>query len=255
MTLILTPGTDGLIALNVVRQLVAPTPETVCADAGDDSATSQMRAVTTVMAVRRIVGILAPLIVVLATAAPAWAHPGIDNPYVPIGQPANVVFDVPAEEPSPMVGVDLVLPPDVTLTRLDQTPGWKSTSSRGALHFDGGPAAQGTFVQFTFAGLFAKKAVLLVPCTIRGQDGSVRHWNGKLSDPFPAVPIFPGYPVGQAPIPGLPASSSARSVLSDPKVWGGSALFIGGALLMVRLAVVSRRSRKPSSPGPSKTVA
>jgi hypothetical protein len=240
------------MALKVVRQLVAPTPETVCADAGDASATSQMRAVTTVMVVRRIVGIVAPLILVLATAAPAWAHPGIDDPYVPAGQPANIVFDVPAEEPSPMVGVDLFLPPGFTLLRLDQTPGWKSTSSPGALHFDGGPAPQGAFVQFTFSGIFAKKAVLLLPCTIRGQDGTERHWDGKATDHFPAVYVFPGYPVGQAPIPGLssPSSSSGRSLL----IWAGRVLVVAGALTMTGLALARRKSRKSGRARPPNAV-
>jgi hypothetical protein len=210
------------------------------------------------MVVRRIVGILAPLVLVLATAAPAWAHPGIDDPYVPAGKPANMVFDVPAEEPSPMVGVDLFLPPGFTLLRLDQTPGWKSTSSPGALHFDGGPAPQGDFVQFTFAGIFAKKAVLLLPVTIRGQDGSQRHWDGKLSDHFPAVPVFAGYPVGQAPIPGLPSSSSGgRQLLT----WAGRVLVVAGAITMTGLALARRRSRKGGRPRtvkavkPGKTVA
>jgi uncharacterized protein YcnI len=192
------------------------------------------------MIVRRIVGILAPLILVLATASPAWAHPAIDNPYVPLGKPANMVFDVPAEEPSPMVGVDLFLPPGFTLLRLDQTPNWKSTSSPGVLHFDGGPAPQGSFVQFSFSGIFPKKAVLLLPVTIRGQDGSQRHWDGKLSDHFPATPVFVGYPVGQAPIPGLPSPSG--TIGHKIRVWGSVALVLAGAAILAWLALARRRS-------------
>jgi uncharacterized protein YcnI len=192
------------------------------------------------MSVRRIVGILAPFLLLMATAAPAWAHPGIDNPYVPVGRPATVVLDVPAEEQAPMVGVDITLPADFQLLRLDQTPNWRSSSGPGVLHFNGGPVAQGGFVQFTFSGIFAKKAVLLLPVTVHGADGSERHWDGKPTDPFPATYAFPGYPVGKAPIPGLAATStsSGRSLL----LWAGRILVVGGAVTLITLFVLRRRS-------------
>jgi uncharacterized protein YcnI len=203
------------------------------------------------MAVRRTVGILAPLVVVLATATPAWAHPGVENAFVPVGRPANLVFDVPAEEPSPMVGVDILLPPDFTLVRFDQTPNWKGSSSQGTLHFIGGPVPQGRFVQFTFAGVFAKKEVLLVTCVIRGQDGSVRRWDGKLSDHFPAVALYPGYTAGEAPIPGQSSPPRARRLL----ILGGQTLVVAGALTLAGVAVARRRSRRDPIPGASEPAA
>src|ERR1700738_3725859 len=165
--------------VRVVRQLVAPPHDTVCPDAGEANATSQMRVVATVSAVRRIVFILAPLFLVVATAMPAWAHPGIEDPYVPAGRITTLVLGVPSEEPAAMTAVDIALPPDFTLSRLDQTPGWQSASTPPTLHFTGGNAPQGTYVQFTFAGTFAKKAVLLLPVTTHAVDGTVVHWDGK----------------------------------------------------------------------------
>ena len=163
------------------------------------------------MSVRRIVGILAPFIFLVATATAAWAHPGFEDPYVPAGRPATLALGVPAETVAPMVGVDIDMPADFTLTRLDQTPGWKSTATPGALHFTitTGSAPLGTYVDFTFAGIFPKKAVLLLPVTTHAQDGTEQQWNGKLTDRWPAAVVFPGYPVGKAPIAGLSTSSTS----------------------------------------------
>ncbi len=139
-----------------------------------------------------------------------------------------------------MVGVDIVMPPSFHLIRLDQTPGWTSTSSQGTLHFTGGNAPQGTYVQFTFAGTFAKKAVLLLPVTTHAADRTERQWAGQPSDPFPAALLFPGYPRGQAPIPGVTSSASGTKLLT----WAGRVLVVAGAVALIVLAVVRRQAAK-----------
>jgi uncharacterized protein YcnI len=74
--------------------------------------------------VRRIPGILAlATVIMVATAPSAVAHPGIEDPYVPVGVAATVAFGVPSEEPGSMVEVDLGLPADFARQRVDPTPG------------------------------------------------------------------------------------------------------------------------------------
>ena len=146
-----------------------------------------------------------------------------------------------------MIGVDVALPPDFTLVRLDQTPGWQSTSAAGELHFNGGPAPQGTYVQFTFAGVFAKKEVLSLPVTTRASDGTSRHWQDKASGPFPGAYLFPGYPVGKAPIPtGLSSGSGGTSAVTV----AGRILVVAGAVILLGLAVV-RKQRRGKTPAPA----
>jgi hypothetical protein len=61
MTLTDRPGAGGLSPVIDVFQLVAPTPETVWADAGWASETSQSSVMTPTNAARRMTCILAPL--------------------------------------------------------------------------------------------------------------------------------------------------------------------------------------------------
>ena len=174
----------------------------------------------------------------MATATTAWAHPGIEDPYVPAGQPTTVVLGVPSEEPASLVGVDVYLPADFTLLRLDQTPGWRSSSGPGVLHFDGGNLPQGSYVEFTFAGIFARKAVVALPVTTHQADGTERLWDGTATAKSPAALLFPGYPRGSDPVPGPPAKlPTARSLLT----WGARAIVVAGSLTLIWVALARRR--------------
>jgi uncharacterized protein YcnI len=179
--------------------------------------------------------------VLVATAAPAWAHPGIEDPYVAAGRQTTVVLGVPSEEPSPLVGIDVYLPADFTLLRLDQTPGWRSSSAPGVLRFDGGDLPQGSYVQFTFSGIFPKKAVVALPVTTHQADGSERQWDGNPTAKSPAALLFPGYARGRAPGPSLLAQPpSGQSLLK----WGGRVIVVAGALVLLWLTIARRRRRR-----------
>ncbi|HSS12076.1 MAG TPA: hypothetical protein VLL25_19475, partial [Acidimicrobiales bacterium] len=195
---------------------------------------------------RRIASILALLVVLVATvatAATAYAHPGIEDPYVPQGQETTVVLGVPSEEQAPMTQVDVVLPADFKLVRLDQTPGWQGSSGPGELRFTGGNAPQGTYVQFTFAGVFEKRRVIELPVTTHAADGLIRQWNQAPTDPWPAALIFPGYPRGQAPIPGVPGTGTGGGQGHKVLVWGGRAIVVAVAITVVALMLARRRRR------------
>jgi len=193
-----------------------------------------MRRIHLVMA-----GILA-LFVLVVTAGPAGAHPGLEDPYVPAHQLTAVIMGVPSEELAPMVEVDISLPVSFTLQRVDPTPGWQSSSSPGQLRFTGN-APPGQYAQFDFAGTFAKKAVLQIPVITRAADGTVRNWDGAPSQPFPAALAFPGYARGTAPIPGVTAATNGgRRAL----VWAGRVLVVAGAVVVTGLLIARRRRER-----------
>ena len=230
------------MAVRAVFQLVAPTPDTVWADAGVADATSAARLIATVSAVRRIhlvmAGILAPLLL-LITAGAASAHPGLEDPYVPAHRLTAVVMGVPSEELAPMVEVDIALPASFSLERVDPTPGWQSSPAPGHLTFTGN-APQGQYVQFDFAGVFGQKAVLEIPVITRAADGTVRNWDGAPAAPYPAALAFPGYPRGTAPIPGVTSGPGGHRTL----VWAARIFVLIGAIVVAGL-LVTRRRRPP----------
>jgi hypothetical protein len=183
-----------------------------------------------------IAGILA-LLAVLLTAGTASAHPGLEDPYVPANQLTAVVMGVPSEQQAAMVEVDISLPASFTLERVDPTPGWQSSSSPGQLKFTGN-APTGQYVQFDFAGIFSKKAVLEIPVTTKAADGSLQIWDGGPTSSFPASLAFPGYPRGKAPIPGVTATGpGGRRAL----VWAGRVLVVLGVVVLAAVFVARRR--------------
>ena len=146
---------------------------------------------------------------------------------------------VPSEEQAAMVEVDITLPVSFTLQRVDPTPCWTSEALPGQLKFTGS-APPGQYVQFDFAGVFAKKAVRQIPVVTRSADGTGRNGDGAPTAPYPAALAFPGYPRGQAPIPGVTASSGGGR---KAVVWAGRILVVAGALVVAGLLVYRRRDR------------
>jgi hypothetical protein len=184
--------------------------------------------------VRRILGILAlATVFVVATAAPAAAHPGIEDPYLPVGRPATVAFGVPSEEPGSMVEVELALPADLALQRVNPTPGWSHETTAGGIRFFGGDVPQGQYVQFSFVGVFSHKRIVEMPVLTRSSLGLVRNWTGGA---WPPALAFPGYPRGTAPIGGSSGPGTATLVR-----WGGTILMAGGAVALIVLLMARRR--------------
>jgi hypothetical protein len=132
-------------------------------------------------------------------AVPAAAHPGIEDPYVPAHVVTTVALGVPSEEPSPMVEIDVVLPADFTLQRVDSVPGWQQEETPGRLRFFAGNIPQGGYAQFTFSGTFAQKRVVELPVTTRAADGTTVVWDQGQGGAHPAALVLPGYPRGSLP--------------------------------------------------------
>ncbi len=184
-------------------------------------------------------------------AVPAAAHPGIEDPYVPAHVVTTVALGVPSEEPSPMVEIDVVLPADFTLQRVDSVPGWQQENGPGRLRFFDGNIPQGGYAQFTFSGAFAQKRVVELPVTTRAADGTTVVWDQGQDGAHPAALVLPGYPRGSVPagVAGLSAGTGAGSGRGvGPLLGVGLVVAVGGA---VGVGVAAGRRRR----GQSKLVA
>ncbi|MDQ1440450.1 MAG: hypothetical protein QOG97_678 [Acidimicrobiaceae bacterium] len=176
-------------------------------------------------------------------AGPASAHPGIENPYVPAHVVTTVALGVPSEEPSPMVEIDVVLPPDFTLQGVDSVPGWQQESGAGRLRYFNGNIPQGGYAQFTFSGTFAHKRVVELPVTTRAADGTTVVWDQAQGAAHPAALALPGYPRGSLPpAAGVSASGAGRS--PGPLLEVGLVAAGAGA---VGLGVAANRRRRGGS--------
>lgn len=177
-------------------------------------------------------------------AGPAAAHPGVEDPYVPVHAVSTVALGVPSEEPSPMVEIDVTLPPDFSLQRVDQVPGWQEQSAPGQLRFFGGNVAQGGYALFTFSGVFSRKRVVELPVVTRAADGTTVDWDQPPTAMFPAAVVLPGYPEGSAPLAGLALPGAGSGGGLSPAVVVGIVAALGAA---AALAAALRRRRASSA--------
>jgi hypothetical protein len=183
----------------------------------------------------------------ILVAGPASAHPGLEDPYVPAHVVTTVALGVPSEEPSPMVEVDVVLPADFALQRLDSVPGWQRESTPGRLRFFNGNTPQGGYAQFTFSGTFAQKRVVELPVTTRAADGTTVVWDQGQGAAHPAALALPGYPRGSVPS-GLGAA--VVGTVGTDGHGGGPLLGLGlvaagaGAVALFGVHVAANRRRR-----------
>ena len=132
-----------------------------------------------------------------------------------------------------MVEVDLGLPADFALQRVDPTPGWSHETTARGIRFSGGDVPQGQYVQFSFAGVFSRKRIVELPVATRSSRGLVRNWTGGA---WPPALVFPGYPRGTAPIGGSTGPGTAMVLR-----WGGTILIAGGTVAMAAVLISRRR--------------
>jgi hypothetical protein len=178
----------------------------------------------------------------LLRAGPAAAHPGIENPFVPAHVETTLALGVPSEESSPMVEVDVTLPPDFTVTRVDSLPGWQRQSGPRLLRYLQGNVPQGGYAQFVFSGVFAQKGVAVLAVVTKAADGTTVDWNQAQGGARPAAVAFPGYPPGSAPVPGVSLSGSAGR---GPGLGIASGAAVGFGLLGLGLVRARRKRRLP----------
>jgi hypothetical protein len=198
------------------------------------------------MAVRRAAVVVVAAgfwLIVLASAA--WAHPGIEDPYVPAHVVTTVALGVPSEQPSPMVEIDVTLPPDFSLHQVDPIPGWQETTTPGQIRYFDGNVPQGGYAQFTFSGVFTKKEVAEVPVITRAADGTTIDWNQSPTERLPAAIMFPGYPVGAAPVPGVVLPGSTTNSGWGPLEVVVGLLILGGGVAFGVTASRRRARRRP----------
>jgi hypothetical protein len=209
--------------------------------------------------VRRALAVLAASgILLIVMAVPAAAHPGIEDPYVPAGQATTVALGVPSELPSSMVEIDVTLPHDFTLQRVDPVAGWQETTTPGQLRYFGGNVPQGGYAQFTFSGIFARKEVIEIPVITRAANGAEVNWDQPPTSRLPAAVMFPGYPLGASPIAnaGLPQATNGSSfapLLAVVAALGGGALVVCLVLRRRRHAGGASLPTRPPRTRPART--
>jgi hypothetical protein len=174
---------------------------------------------------RRIAAILA-LVVMLAVAGPADAHPLVNQAEVPVGRTVSVTISVPGETESPMVGVDVVVPPAFHLDHPAASAGWTPEVAGSTVRFRGGPLPLGGFSVFTLTGEISKRGVMTIPVTTISADGKSVDWEQRGLAPR----VYAGVKA-----PNLDGGSGGSP---SPLAWVGRGLValgvVGALVLLVR---------------------
>ena len=142
---------------------MAPTPETVWADAGVALAPNATRAITTVTNVRRMPLILALLVgaAVVTPAAPAAAHAIVSPNQIPLNTLVSVSFQVVADLPVVMTEIEITPPPSFKVASAGQVPGWQVAFTPPPTKVQlKGRADSGSFIVVTLNGTATAKGVL-----------------------------------------------------------------------------------------------
>lgn len=102
---------------------------------------------------------------------PATAHFCSTPLQVPIGRPVTFTVGVPAEDET-VTRVDIEIPDGFELHRGVEFAGWKAERDGDVLRFTGGRIRLLMCAFFTLAGEVAEPAVLVVPFTTYGENGT-----------------------------------------------------------------------------------
>jgi hypothetical protein len=173
---------------------------------------------------------LAAVMAVAGAAMPglAGAHPLVATEELPVGKPVTVTMLVPAEEVSPMVGIDVVMPASFALTKVVSSSAWKALPGDGATLELSGPAVPiGGLVSFSLRGEFHTKGVVKFVLTTHAQDGSSRLWAADRGTVYPAPVVYAG------------VSPEPTGKTMNPLTIAGVAILLVG--FVVGVALISRR--------------
>jgi hypothetical protein len=240
-----SPLTWGAIERIRLWKLLDPWPATEWADAGAAVTTNTARPITTVATVRRIAVILAcGLVLAVATASRAAAHPLPTNSRVPVGRPGTVTIGIPSEATVAMTGVDFNIPANYRIIKPIPPPGWRVSVNARQMRFTHGNVAPGSFAVFSFRGQASKRGPLKFDLTIRSANGHSQLWDGVPGkDAFPAPVVYAGVPPPTSP------ANGRRSLL---QLAGWALVVLGGAAAVWRVA--ARRRKGPSGLEPADEV-
>lgn len=222
---------------------MAPTPETVCADAGvAGTAAHQTSAISTVRGMRRHTSCILALVVavvavgLVSLASPAGAHYCTTPIEAPVAVPATITIGAGAED-KPVVGVDITIPPGFHLDRIGTTPGWTAERDGALVRFRGGQLAPFTCVFFSLTGEVAERATLAFPLTAHAADGTTRRYSStEPGDHFSAQLVYAGTSPPRR-------GSGGIETLFGPLGW-----VLVGAGATGGLVLALRRRPRPASP-------
>ncbi len=116
----------------------------------------------------------------LAFATVAGAHPLVTDSVIPVGQPATVNLGVPGETPTPMVRVDITIPPGFRLEEAVPVQGWATSREGQSVTYRSSEGiAPGGFAIFALRGVAERKAILAFAMTTHAADGTTQEWSDR----------------------------------------------------------------------------
>jgi hypothetical protein len=159
-------------------------------------------------------------------------------PEVTPGQLETVQVAVTVEG-TPVPDVEVSVPPQLRLDRVDPSPGWTITQDGQTIHYKGPPIQPYTCQYFSIGVTALEKGVFTIPVTQRDANGTVVARSvptGTLSNanPYLVQKVYAGVPV--------PSPSSGGGISGT--VIAGVALIGIGAVAFAALGVRSWRARR-----------
>ncbi|MGH9222525.1 MAG: hypothetical protein ACRD2W_01705 [Acidimicrobiales bacterium] len=150
---------------------------------------------------RRLLVLAAVALVLVAGAAPAWAHEEISPSSVPTGRPAYLVLSVANEKRVDLTKVTVTAPTGGLFGHATRDPGgWTSTLSHTVITWTGGAVKPSRFEQFGFdIEQFGQPGAFVYKVNLAYTDGSTSDVD------VPVVAVTDG----SAPAVGTPATTVA----------------------------------------------
>ncbi len=147
---------------------------------------------------------------------------------VPVGRPVTFTVGVPAEDIT-VTRVDIEIPDGFELHRGVEFAGWKAERDGDVLRFTGGRIRLLMCAFFTLAGEAPEPAVLVVPFTTYGEDGTkLREFRSEVLNHVDAAQlVYAGMDPGA-----VPEDSAGTSPALTIAGWTLLGLAAGGALLL-----------------------
>lgn len=125
-------------------------------------------------------------------AGGASAHPFTGASSIPVGEPATILIQIPAEGTSPMVGVDIEVPAGFEVGRPGPPQDWTAEVADGVVRYRGPEVSTGQFAVFNLGGTATRRAKLEFPLVIHTADGTRIEWRGGEGSGRQPIVVFAG---------------------------------------------------------------
>lgn len=132
---------------------------------------------------------LAVLTTFFIGVTPASAHPFVTPNAIERNKSSELAFSVYAEGESPMVAIEIEIPPSFTVSNVSPSTGWKSSQQNNTLKLSGTPIPLNNAAFFGITGTGSQLGELEFTTTTVAQDGKRVDWNDEGVRPSPNVMV------------------------------------------------------------------